>query len=209
MNIQTFCHRTWHQHQALPMWQLLHCWQGIHQCMQVKMAMNHLLWHKCWFSELPCQKSHQGHHEGRQKSVASCQDEVAWCWRFSTLAICFAICSVHPQHSSCGWWKIKARNIFKVGSSMKHNHTFGCLLFGLQKALAAGSKLPKWSPRARLGINLGPSPNHAWNVNLVLHLSSGLVLPQFHCRFDDFFETTRYSAPGCCDISTVAHSCQT
>ena len=89
----------------------------------------------------------------------------------------------------------------EVGSSMKNNHTFGCPVFVLQNALAACSKLPTWSPRARLGLNLGPSPNHAWNVNLVSNLSTGLVSPQFHCRFDDFFETTRYSAP---DVVTSA-----
>ena len=46
----------------------------------------------------------------------------------------------------------------EVGSSMKHNHTFGCPVFAFQNALAAGGKLPKWSPGARLGLNLGPSP---------------------------------------------------
>ena len=84
---------------------------------------------------------------------------------------------------------------------MKHNHTFGCPVFALQNKLAAGSKLPKWSLRARLGLNFGPSPNHARNVNLVLNLSTGLVSPQFHCQVDDFFETTRYSAP---DVVTSA-----
>ncbi len=35
---------------------------------------------------------------------------------------------------------------------------------------------------------------HPRNVYLVLNLSTGLVSPQFHCRFDDFFETTKYGA---------------
>ncbi|KAL7474485.1 hypothetical protein ACHAW6_000458, partial [Cyclotella cf. meneghiniana] len=74
-------------------------------------------------------------------------------------------------------------------------------IFALQNALASGGKLPKWSPRARLGINLGPSPNHARNVNLILNLTTGLVSPQFHCRFDDFFETTRLSGE---DVVTAA-----
>ncbi|KAL7478239.1 hypothetical protein ACHAW6_004009, partial [Cyclotella cf. meneghiniana] len=55
--------------------------------------------------------------------------------------------------------------------------------------------LPKWSPRARLGLNLGPSPNHARNVNLILNLDTGLVSPQFHCQYDDFFETTSLNKP--------------
>ena len=39
---------------------------------------------------------------------------------------------------------------------------------------------------------------HARNVYLVLNLSTGCVSPQYHCRFDDFFETTRHNRP---DIS--------
>jgi hypothetical protein len=78
---------------------------------------------------------------------------------------------------------------------MKHVHTFACPVFTLQNALAAGNAVPKWSPRARLGLNLGPSPTHARNVYLVLNLSTGLVSPQYHCRFNDFFETTKYSGP--------------
>jgi hypothetical protein len=46
-----------------------------------------------------------------------------------------------------------------------------------------------------LGLNLGPSPMHARNVYLVLNLSTGLVSPQYHCRFDNFFETTKYGGP--------------
>ncbi len=78
---------------------------------------------------------------------------------------------------------------------MAHSHTFACPVFALQNELAAGNSISKWSPRARLGLNLGPSPMHARNVYLVLNLSTGLVSPQFHCRFDDFFETTKHGAP--------------
>jgi hypothetical protein len=78
---------------------------------------------------------------------------------------------------------------------MKHMHTFGCPVFALRNALASGSTLPRWSPRARLGLNLGPSPNHARNVYVVLNLITGCVSPQYHCKFDDFFETTRHGGP--------------
>ena len=80
-----------------------------------------------------------------------------------------------------------------VGFRMKDNHVFGCPVFALQNDLAAGNTVPKWSPRSCLGLNLGPSPSHARTVNLVLNLFSGLVSPQFHCRYDDFFETTKHS----------------
>jgi hypothetical protein len=77
---------------------------------------------------------------------------------------------------------------------MKHRHTFGCPVFVLQNALASGNTLPRWSPRARLGLNLG-RPNHAWNVYLVLNLITGRVSLQYHCKFADFFETTRHGRP--------------
>jgi hypothetical protein len=36
---------------------------------------------------------------------------------------------------------------------------------------------------------------HARNVYLVLDLITGCVSPQYHCRFNDFFETTRHGGP--------------
>ncbi len=90
----------------------------------------------------------------------------------------------------------------QVGSKMAHNHTFACPVFALQNKLAAGNSIPKWSPRARLGLNLGPSPMHARNVYLVLNLSTGLVSPQYHCCFNDFFETTKYGRPDVAISST-------
>ncbi len=77
-------------------------------------------------------------------------------------------------------------------------HTFGCPLFALQNVLASGSQLPRWSPCARLGLNLGLSPMHARNIYLVLNLVTGCVSPQYHCHFNNFFEMTRHGAP---DIS--------
>jgi hypothetical protein len=78
---------------------------------------------------------------------------------------------------------------------MKHEHTFGCPVFALQNALASGNQLPLWSPRACLGLNLGPSPMHARNAYLVFYLVTGCVSPQYHCRFDDFFGTMHHGAP--------------
>ncbi len=66
------------------------------------------------------------------------------------------------------------------------------------KTLAAGSSIPYWSPRACLGVNLGSSPSHARNVYLVLNLQTGCVSLQYHCCFDNFFETVRHDGP---DIS--------
>ena len=82
----------------------------------------------------------------------------------------------------------------EIRPKLRHNHTFGCPVYALHDQLQGGKGLPKWNPRARLGINLGTSPRHASSVNLVLKLDTGLVSPQFHVQFDDFFETVRPSA---------------
>jgi hypothetical protein len=78
---------------------------------------------------------------------------------------------------------------------MKHHHAFGCPVFALENDLAAGSPIPHWSPRARLGVNLGSSPSHARNVYLVSNLHIGCVSPQYHCQFDNFFEMVRHGGP--------------
>jgi hypothetical protein len=65
--------------------------------------------------------------------------------------------------------RLKLFSSIRVGCNMKHAHTFGCHVFALQNALASGNQLPRWSPRVRLGLNLGPSPMHARNVYLVLN----------------------------------------
>ncbi len=63
----------------------------------------------------------------------------------------------------------------------------------LQANKRAGSK---WKQRTRLGVNLGFSPQHAKSVHLVLSLNSGCVSPQFHCTFDNNFETLKeYNLP--------------
>jgi hypothetical protein len=78
---------------------------------------------------------------------------------------------------------------------MKHHHAFGCPVFALENDLVARSPIPHWSPRAHLGVNLGSSPSHARNIYLVLNLHTGCVSTQYHCQFDDFFETVRHGRP--------------
>ena len=75
---------------------------------------------------------------------------------------------------------------------IRHFHPFGCPTYVLNSSLAAGKSIPKWHKRARLGVYLGRSPNHAQSVALVLNLATGLVSPQFHLKFDDLFETVKH-----------------
>jgi len=54
--------------------------------------------------------------------------------------------------------------------------------------LQQGQKIRKWEERARFGIYLGPSPQHAKSVTLVFSLTTGNVFPQYLVQFDDLFE---------------------
>lgn len=98
-----------------------------------------------------------------------------------------------PPAMEDGTLRLEHFSGIRVGTRMQTLHIFGCLAscFALRNRLAGGNLLPKWAPRARLGLNLGPYMMHAaCNVSLVLNLATGLVLPQSHCNFDNFFETT-------------------
>ncbi|KAL7486990.1 hypothetical protein ACHAW6_012591 [Cyclotella cf. meneghiniana] len=111
------------------------------------------------------------------------------------------------MHSSCTLHVYNTAPVLDDGTSreencpelkwvnMWDNHTFGCPVYALSNVLASGKSLPKWSPRARLGINLGPSPHHAQNIYLVLNLDTSLCSPQFHCQYNDFFKTITINKP--------------
>jgi hypothetical protein len=50
-------------------------------------------------------------------------------------------------------------------------------------------KGPKWDLRTRLAVYIRPSMNHARSVGLALNLSTVLVSPIFHAKYDDNFST--------------------
>ena len=62
---------------------------------------------------------------------------------------------------------------------LKHYHSFGCPTYVLDKELQAQKSLPKWRSIARLGIYLGPSPNHSRSVSLVFNPHTGHVTRNF------------------------------
>jgi len=82
----------------------------------------------------------------------------------------------------------------QVAARVKHSHTFGSPVYVLDAELQQGQRVGKWKERARIGIYLGASPRHSRKVALVLSLMTGHVSPQFHCVFDDMFETLRKSS---------------
>jgi hypothetical protein len=76
-----------------------------------------------------------------------------------------------------------------VRPQLRSYHHFGCPVYVLKGPLQQGQKIRKWDDRARIGVYLGQSPQHARSVALVLSLSTGNVSPQYHVQFDDLFET--------------------
>ena len=82
-----------------------------------------------------------------------------------------------------------------VSPQLKNFHPLFCPVYALDNRLQANHKIPKWNPRARLGIYLGRSPRHSRSVHLVLNTTTGLVSPQFHVEFDDFFTTVQIGSP--------------
>jgi hypothetical protein len=83
-----------------------------------------------------------------------------------------------------------------VAPSKRHFHPFACPVYVLDNEMQQGKSYSKkkWTERSRVGLYLGPSPQHARSVHLVLNLETGFVSPQFHVSFDDHFETTRKGA---------------
>ncbi len=85
-----------------------------------------------------------------------------------------------------------------VQSSMEEfsrAHVFGCPVYILDAALQDGHKIPKWSPRTRLGLFLGFSDLHSSQVLLVLNVQTGKVSPQYHVIFYNKFETVNSLSP--------------
>ena len=76
-----------------------------------------------------------------------------------------------------------------VATNVKHWHPFGCPVYALQRPLQSSNIFDQWKPRARVGIYLGRSPQHARSVALVLCPITGMVSPQFHVKVDRSFQT--------------------
>ena len=81
-----------------------------------------------------------------------------------------------------------------VEPNLRDLHPFGSPVYVLADKLQAVQSHNKWADRSRVGIFLCHSPEHASNVPLVLNTQTGNVSPQFHCLYDDAFDTCRRDA---------------
>ena len=82
----------------------------------------------------------------------------------------------------------------EVEPNLRDFHPFGSPVYVLEESLQAQQSHNKWQDRTRVGIFLCHSPEHASSVPLVLNARTGLVSPQFHCTYDDAFDTCQNDA---------------
>jgi hypothetical protein len=78
-------------------------------------------------------------------------------------------------------------------SHLQNAHPWGCPTYVLDPRLQDGHKIPRWEPRSRRGVFVGISPLHASSVALILNPNTNRISPQFHCVFDDNFETVHHN----------------
>jgi len=71
----------------------------------------------------------------------------------------------------------------------KHHRLFGCPVYVLNRALQQNLPHGKWDVRSKVGIYLGSSPIHNRNIALVMDKDTGRVSPQFHIKYDMYFQT--------------------
>ena len=75
-----------------------------------------------------------------------------------------------------------------IKPKISHFRPFGCPIYVLQGKLQAGQRGPKWDKQVRIGLYLTSmqGQSHWYSANVTNRLAS----PQFHCKFDNLFETT-------------------
>jgi hypothetical protein len=76
---------------------------------------------------------------------------------------------------------------------LENFRVFGSPTFVLAKQLQDGDSLPKWKARSWLGVYVGPSLVHAWNVPIIYNPLTMHISPQFHLVHDDQFTSATMS----------------
>eukprot|EP00934_Nitzschia_sp_Nitz4_P000920 Nitzschia sp. Nitz4//scaffold577_size2809//140//955//NITZ4_009285-RA/size2809-processed-gene-0.1-mRNA-1//-1//CDS//3329554798//920//frame0 len=125
-----------------------------------------------------------------------------WPYAFRHANLVHANTPLSGSHGSNGLTPLELFSGSKVSPNIANFHPFGAPVYVLHDALAAGNSFNKWFPRARLAINLGPSPAPARSVCLALNPLTGMVSPQYHVKFDDLFETQHDAVNRGTNVST-------
>lgn len=90
-------------------------------------------------------------------------------------------CGMSPMEM---WYQSRSDHL-----ELRRARPFGCPVYVLDHKLANGQSIPKWNPRARLGMFVGFSPHHSSLVPLVLNLRTNSITPVYHLIFDETFST--------------------
>ena len=79
---------------------------------------------------------------------------------------------------------------YPVPETLRNFHVWDCPTYFLElKYQKPGVNIPNWAPRSRRGVNIGFRKMHSTQVGLVLNLSTGSILPQYHVMFNGMFST--------------------
>lgn len=76
-----------------------------------------------------------------------------------------------------------------VKSILSSAKCWGCPAYVLDPTLQDGKKLPRWSPKSKLGQFLGRSREHADSAGRIRNLRTNAISAQFHVVYDNFFTT--------------------
>jgi hypothetical protein len=94
--------------------------------------------------------------------------------------------TIKPGKDKC---PIEVLSKAEVSPNPINEHPFGCPVYILDQKVQGGMKGEKWGDRSRPAIYLGNSTQYSRSVALALSLTTGLVSPQFHAKFNDEFDT--------------------
>ena len=74
-------------------------------------------------------------------------------------------------------------------TNLQHCHVWGSPAYVLDKALADGKKIPRWSPRSERCMYMGPAEKYHKTVPLIYNSRTGATTKPWQAMHDDFFQT--------------------
>ena len=130
-----------------------------------------------------------------------------------------------PEAANTQLWPLAVHHAMYLYNSMPHNetglspndlftrtkhpskrfsdlHPLFCPAYALDKRIADGYKLPRWTPRSDRYIFVGFSDRHASSVPLLLNPRTGSIVSNYHVVFDDWFSTVSTSVDTLPDFGT-------
>ena len=117
---------------------------------------------------------------------------------------CIQTCSHKVEWYCNSWPKVQTpeetfNNIGKISfinNLLKDFHLFGISVYVLDEKLQ-GKKIPKWGPRAEVGVYMGYSRERVSNIPYVLNRKIEHIIPQYilyYCDFTTVIATTKSAA---------------